>query len=101
MYRILVRKQEHFEELDVDGRIILKCCLNRLCTGFICSEQGRMVGPCEHCNETSSSIKIGDLTVTFSAASLLCTAGCYAELAVTDFWDSLSVPSSDPGWCAQ
>jgi len=32
VYRILVRKQEHLEDLDIDGKIILK---GRMYTGFI------------------------------------------------------------------
>jgi hypothetical protein len=44
VYRILVRKQEHLEDLDTDGRIILKCYFNRMYTGFIWFRTGKCGG---------------------------------------------------------
>jgi len=44
VYRILVRKQEHLEDLDIGGRIILKCFFNRMYTGFIGFKTGKCCG---------------------------------------------------------
>jgi len=43
VHRILVRKQEHLEDLDIDGRI-LKCFFNRMYTGFIWFRTGKCGG---------------------------------------------------------
>jgi hypothetical protein len=43
VYRILVRKQEHLEDLDTDGRIIVFLQQGCILESF-CSEQGKCVG---------------------------------------------------------
>jgi hypothetical protein len=64
VYRVLIGKPEsknHWEDLDVGGRITLSWTLGRYVsmgrTGFGWLRIGPMAGFCEHGNEPSGSIK--------------------------------------------
>ena len=60
-----LRKRYHFEDLGVDGRIILKWILNKLAgrawTELIWLRIGTTDGSCEDANEPSRSIKCGEI----------------------------------------
>ena len=67
-YRVLVGKPEgrkHLGDRGVDGRIILKRMLEKWDGGYglvrSVSGQGQVVGSCEYGNETSGSIKCGEI----------------------------------------
>ena len=47
------RKSDHLEDLDIVGRVILRCLLNEW-------GQGQVAGSCERGNEASVSIKYGE-----------------------------------------
>jgi len=57
----VTRARKHFEDLGVDGRIILKWIFKKLVwmmDGLDCSASGygQVAGACECCNEPSGSI---------------------------------------------
>jgi hypothetical protein len=54
-----LKEKDHLGDLGVDGRIILRCILNRMGRALIIrlTEDGDMAGSCEHGNELSGSIK--------------------------------------------
>jgi hypothetical protein len=65
MYHILVGSlngRDHFEDLDMDGKIILECILGTL-SGKVQSSSGKgpLVCSCEHGSEPLGSIKGGEL----------------------------------------
>jgi hypothetical protein len=51
-----LQAREHLEEEDADGTVILQWTRKKqngnAWTGFICLNVGRLVGFCDHCNET-------------------------------------------------
>jgi len=63
-----MKGRDHFRDIDLDVRIILKWDLNRvrICgLDLACSAQRPVVGSCEHGNELSGSIIVTSC-VTFS-----------------------------------
>jgi len=54
-----LRERGHFEDLGIDGRVILKG-RDGVLTGFVSLSMGQVVGFCECGNEPSGSIKCGE-----------------------------------------
>lgn len=54
-----LKEKDRLGDLGVDGRVMLRCILNRMGRALIIrlTQDRDMAGSCEHCNELSGSIK--------------------------------------------
>jgi hypothetical protein len=56
-----LKGRDHFENLDTDGRVILKLFWMRECeVDYFGSQWGQVAGFCEHSNEHFGAIKCGE-----------------------------------------
>jgi hypothetical protein len=85
--------KNHLGDLNTDGRIILKWILKeyrlRAWIGFIRLRVGQVSGSCEHGNEPSGSVRIGEFFWPAEWLSASDEIHCYTELVksyLPDIW---------------